>query len=191
VRLGRPHQFQRGGQPEAALSRERNGFELSTRLVAGTGKADADFMAAEHGVYTLGRRVLLIEEIVIARKACGAAISGKRLRRYHGRYHDFGLAGRFAGKGGWEGKKKGSPEENPSSTAPDRAYQQLKPNKGTKSPALTEQEIPLLTVHDSYIVNFGYHQLLHQVFEEGFFLVTGLKGIKAERTGVAMGDEVS
>ena len=55
----------------------------------------------------------------------------------------------------------------------------------------TEQEIPVLTVHDSYIVNFGYHQLLHQVLEEGFFLVTGLKGIKAERTGVAMGDEMS
>ena len=30
----------------------------------------------------------------------------------------------------------------------------------------TEQEIPVLTVHDSYIVNFGYHQQLHQVLEE-------------------------
>ena len=61
--LGRPHQFQRGGQPQAALARQRNGFEFSARFIAGAGKADADLMAAEHGVFTLGRRVLLVEEL--------------------------------------------------------------------------------------------------------------------------------
>jgi hypothetical protein len=60
--LGRPHQFQRGGQPQAALARQCNGFEFRAGLVAGAGKADADLMAAEHGVFPFRRRVLLIEE---------------------------------------------------------------------------------------------------------------------------------
>src|SRR3954470_12508923 len=63
--LGRPHQLQRGGQPQAALARQRNGFEFSTRFVAGARKTDADLMAAEHGVFALRRRVLLIEDLAL------------------------------------------------------------------------------------------------------------------------------
>ena len=55
----------------------------------------------------------------------------------------------------------------------------------------TALEIPVLTVHDSYIVNFAYHELLQQVLEEGFSMVTGLTGVRSERTGVALGDEAS
>lgn len=55
----------------------------------------------------------------------------------------------------------------------------------------TERGLPVLTVHDSYIVHFSYHDLLQEVLEEGFSVVTGMKGIRSERTGVAWGDETS
>lgn len=57
--------------------------------------------------------------------------------------------------------------------------------------ALTEQNIPVLTIHDSYIVRYGDEKLLQQVLDEGFSLVTGLSGIKTELTGVVMGDTAS
>jgi hypothetical protein len=55
----------------------------------------------------------------------------------------------------------------------------------------TERGIPVLTVHDSYIVNFAYDDLLQEALEDGFKMVTGLTGIRSERTGVAIGDEAS
>lgn len=55
----------------------------------------------------------------------------------------------------------------------------------------TGRGLPVLTVHDSYVVHFGYHDLLQQVMEEAFALVTGMEGIRSERTGVAWADEAS
>ncbi len=55
----------------------------------------------------------------------------------------------------------------------------------------TELELPVLTVHDSYIVHFSYHDLLQQVLEEAFSMVTGMADIRSERTGVAWRDETS
>jgi hypothetical protein len=54
--LSRPHQIQGRRQPKAALAGKRNGFQFRTSFVAGTGKTDADLMAAEHGILALGRR---------------------------------------------------------------------------------------------------------------------------------------
>ena len=61
--LRRLHQLQSGRQSQAALSGQRNGFELRARLVAGAGKSDANLVAAEHGIFALRRRVLLIEDL--------------------------------------------------------------------------------------------------------------------------------
>ena len=55
----------------------------------------------------------------------------------------------------------------------------------------TERGLAVLTVHDSYIVHFGYHDLLQQVLEEAFMMVTGMSEIRSERTGVAWTDESS
>ena len=51
----------------------------------------------------------------------------------------------------------------------------------------TDRGVPVLTVHDSYIVHFHDHDLLEQgsVLEEAFSVVTGMAGIRSERTGVA------
>jgi hypothetical protein len=55
----------------------------------------------------------------------------------------------------------------------------------------TERGLPVLTIHDSYIVHFSYHDLLQEVLEEAFSMVTGMTGIRSERTGVAWADEAS
>jgi len=49
----------------------------------------------------------------------------------------------------------------------------------------TEKGLPVLTVHDSYIVHWQAHELLEQVLNEAFSMVTGMTGIRSERTGVA------
>jgi hypothetical protein len=49
----------------------------------------------------------------------------------------------------------------------------------------TDRGVPVLTVHDSYIVHFHDHEILQQVLEEAFSIVTGMTGIRSERTGVA------
>lgn len=49
----------------------------------------------------------------------------------------------------------------------------------------TEQGQPVLTIHDSYIVHWQYHELLERVLNEAFTMVTGMTGIRSERTGVA------
>lgn len=55
----------------------------------------------------------------------------------------------------------------------------------------TERGLAVLTIHDSYIVHFSYHDLLQEVLEEAFSMVTGMIGIRSERTGVAWADETS
>src|SRR6185295_571383 len=65
--------LQSGRQSQAALSGQRNGFELRARLVADTGKSDADLVAAEHGIFALRRRVLLIEDLAFP-AAIGRAV---------------------------------------------------------------------------------------------------------------------
>lgn len=57
--------------------------------------------------------------------------------------------------------------------------------------SFTDRGLPVLTVHDSYIVHFGDHDLLQKAMEEAFETVTGMPGIRSERTGVAMMDETS
>lgn len=49
----------------------------------------------------------------------------------------------------------------------------------------TDRGVPVLTIHDSYIVHFHDHEILQQVLEEAFSTVTGMTGIRSERTGVA------
>lgn len=49
----------------------------------------------------------------------------------------------------------------------------------------TERGLPVLTVHDSYIVHWQAHDLLEEALNEGFSVVTGMTGIRSERTGVA------
>ncbi len=55
----------------------------------------------------------------------------------------------------------------------------------------TEKGIPVLTVHDSYIVNFAYWGLLEDTLNDAYSKLTGMEGIKSERMGVALGDEES
>ena len=45
----------------------------------------------------------------------------------------------------------------------------------------------VLTVHDSYIAHFGYHDLVQEALEEAFSRVTSMTDIKSERTGGSMG----
>lgn len=49
----------------------------------------------------------------------------------------------------------------------------------------TERGLPVLTIHDSYIVHWQYHDLLEEALNEAFSTVTGMVGIRSERTGVA------
>ncbi|CUU20863.1 hypothetical protein CDS [Bradyrhizobium sp.] len=49
----------------------------------------------------------------------------------------------------------------------------------------TEQGLPVLTIHDSYIVHWQAHELLEEALNEAFSMVTGMVGIRSERTGVA------
>ena len=53
----------------------------------------------------------------------------------------------------------------------------------------TASKIPVLTIHDSYIVNFGNAKLLDEVLTEAYELVTGQTGVKSKITGVIMDDE--
>ena len=55
----------------------------------------------------------------------------------------------------------------------------------------TQRGLAVLTVHDSYIVHFSYHDFLQEVLEEAFAAVTGMSGIRTERTGVAWCDDAS
>ena len=47
------------------------------------------------------------------------------------------------------------------------------------------KEVAVLTIHDSYISHYQDHALLQDAMDEGFHMVTGMYGIKSERTGVA------
>lgn len=49
----------------------------------------------------------------------------------------------------------------------------------------TERGLPVLTIHDSYIVHWQAHELLEEALNEAFSMVTGMVGIRSERTGVA------
>ena len=55
----------------------------------------------------------------------------------------------------------------------------------------TDEKIPILTVHDSYIVHFSYWQLLEDTLNEAYEELTGMEGINSKRIGVARGDEQS
>jgi len=55
----------------------------------------------------------------------------------------------------------------------------------------TEQGTPVLTVHDSYIVKFGYEKFLDEVLAEAYTMLTGQEGIKSTVTGVAMNNPQS
>ena len=55
----------------------------------------------------------------------------------------------------------------------------------------TEQDIPVLTIHDSYIVAYGDTPLLDEVLTEAYKRLTGFNTIKSETVGVVMNDEVS
>ena len=46
----------------------------------------------------------------------------------------------------------------------------------------TQRCIPMLTVHDSYIVPFGYDYLLKQAMEEAFKQVTGIAHPEVDHT---------
>ena len=46
----------------------------------------------------------------------------------------------------------------------------------------TDRGIPILTVHDSYIVPFGYDYLLKQTMEEAFEQVTGIAHPEVDHT---------
>lgn len=46
----------------------------------------------------------------------------------------------------------------------------------------TQRGIPMLTVHDSYIVPFGYDYLLKQTMEEAFKQVTGIGHSEVDHT---------
>jgi hypothetical protein len=55
----------------------------------------------------------------------------------------------------------------------------------------TKQNIPVLTVHDSYIVAYGDTPMLDGVLTEAYEKLTGFNTIKAETVGVVMGNEAS
>ena len=48
--------------------------------------------------------------------------------------------------------------------------------------AFTDIGCPILTVHDSYIVPFGYDRFLHQQMQKGFEQVTGISHPALEHT---------
>ena len=55
----------------------------------------------------------------------------------------------------------------------------------------TQQGTPVLTVHDSYIVKFGYETFLNEVLTEAYTMLTGQVGIRSEVIGVAMNNPQS
>jgi hypothetical protein len=56
----------------------------------------------------------------------------------------------------------------------------------------TARGLPVLTVHDSYIVHWGDAHLLNNLLTEAYQHLTGLKGnIRSERIGVVLDDPVS
>src|SRR3954464_4174080 len=63
--LSRPHQLQGRRQPKAALAGKRGGFQFRALRVTRAGKADADLVAAEHGILAFGRRVFLIDDFAL------------------------------------------------------------------------------------------------------------------------------
>src|SRR5947208_11019196 len=66
------HQLEHGRQSKAALSGERGCFQQRALLLAAAGKADADLMAAEHGVIALGGRVFLVEDLSLPAAVLGS-----------------------------------------------------------------------------------------------------------------------
>lgn len=55
----------------------------------------------------------------------------------------------------------------------------------------TEVGIPVLTIHDSYIVAYGDTPMLDGVLTEAYEKLTGFNTIKSETVGVVMGNEAS
>lgn len=55
----------------------------------------------------------------------------------------------------------------------------------------TELGIPVLTLHDSYIVAYGDSEMLDGVLTEAYEKLTGFRTIKSETVGVVLGDEES
>lgn len=55
----------------------------------------------------------------------------------------------------------------------------------------TNKNVPVLTVHDSYIINYAYGEELRVVLKEAYENATGLETVKTTRTGVSQGDEES
>ena len=55
----------------------------------------------------------------------------------------------------------------------------------------TALNIPVLTIHDSYIVNFGNDELLNKVLTEAYEVVTGQTSVKSTIAGVIMDDEAT
>ena len=55
----------------------------------------------------------------------------------------------------------------------------------------TQQGTPVLTVHDSYIVKFGYETFLNEVLTEAYTMLTGQNVIRSEVIGVAMNNPQS
>jgi hypothetical protein len=55
----------------------------------------------------------------------------------------------------------------------------------------TEKDIPVLTLHDSYIVAYGDTPMLDGVLTEAYEKLTGYTTIKSETVGVVLGDETS
>ena len=55
----------------------------------------------------------------------------------------------------------------------------------------TEVGIPVLTIHDSYIVAYGDAPMLDEVLTEAYEKLTGFNTIESETVGVVMEDEAS
>src|SRR4051794_28693281 len=52
-------------EPNAAFAGKRSGLGVGAFIAVGAGKADADFMAAEHRTLALARRVLVIDDLAL------------------------------------------------------------------------------------------------------------------------------
>ena len=55
----------------------------------------------------------------------------------------------------------------------------------------TNKNVPVLTVHDSYIIHYSYGEELREVLRQAYKEATGLVTVKTTRTGVSQGDEES
>src|SRR6476661_9832667 len=80
--LGAPHQLEHRGEAEAALTGERGRIQERALFVAGAGETNADFVAAEYRIFSLGRRVLLIEDLALPAavlRGIGAEIVERRV----------------------------------------------------------------------------------------------------------------